>query len=430
MTIILVFLTMIALMLLYVPISVTVGLAMVVGLLIEAQFPLMTFVQRMHDGLNSFTLLAIPMFMLTGRIMALGGVTDDLIKLSKALVGFLRGGLGYVNIVASMFFAGITGSCSSDTASIGAILIPAMVKEGYDREFSVAVTCTSSVIGIIIPPSIPMVLYASIGNVSLPRLLFGGFVPGIIFAVSLMAVTFVFAKKRNYPVSILMKPKEIVLSIVKGIPALMTIVILLGGIMSGIFTPTEAASVAVLYALMLGMFYYREIKVKNLPQILMDVAISTGMITLLIATATCLGYLFATQNLPKTISALILSLSNNRYIVLMLINVVLLFIGMWMDLGAALIIFAPIFMPLAVALGIDPVHFGLIMVVNLGIGVVTPPVGGCLFLACAIGQISITKVIRTLLPFILSMIVALLIITYIPQTVLFVPDFLFGPAAK
>jgi C4-dicarboxylate transporter DctM subunit len=426
MTILLVFLILIGLMLLYVPISVTVGLAMVSGLLIGGKFPIMTFVQRMHDGLNSFTLIAIPLFMLTGRLMALGGVTDDLIKLSKALVGFLRGGLGYVNIVASMFFAGITGSCSSDTASIGAILIPAMVKEGYDTEFSVAVTCTSSVIGIIIPPSIPMVLYASIGNVSLPRLLFGGFIPGVLVGFVLMVVTFIFAKKRNYPRSDIMTPKEMLWAIIKGIPALMTIVILLGGIMVGFFTPTEAAAVAVLYSLALGMFYYKEIKIKHIPGIMLEVAISTGMIALLVSTATCLGYLFAIENLPKNIGDTLLSISTNRHIILLFINVVLIFIGMWLDLGAALIIFAPILLPVVTALGIDPVHFGLIMVVNLGIGVVTPPVGGCLFLACAIGKISIMKVLKTLLPFILSMVIALLVITYIPQSVLWIPNLIFG----
>jgi C4-dicarboxylate transporter DctM subunit len=426
MTILLVFLILIGLILFYVPISVTVGLAMVSGLLMGGKFPIMTFVQRMHDGLNSFTLIAIPLFMLTGRLMALGGVTDDLIKLSKALVGFLRGGLGYVNIVASMFFAGITGSCSSDTASIGAILIPAMVKEGYDSEFSVAVTCTSSVIGIIIPPSIPMVLYASIGNVSLPRLLFGGFIPGILVGFALMAVTFVFAKKKNYPRSDIMSPKEIVWAIIKGVPALMTIVILLGGIMLGVFTPTEAAAIAVLYSLVLGMFYYKEIKIKHIPGIMLEVAVSTGMIALLVSTATCLGYFFAIENLPKIVSDTLLSISTNKYVILILINIVLLFVGMWLDLGAALIIFAPILLPVVISLGVDPVHFGLIMVVNLGIGVVTPPVGGCLFLACAIGKIPIMSVIKTLLPFILSMVIAMLIITYIPQSVLWVPNLIFG----
>jgi C4-dicarboxylate transporter DctM subunit len=430
MIVFLVFLIMAVLMMLYVPISISIGLAMVVGVLIRGTFPLMTFVQRMLDGVNSFTLIAIPLFILTGQLMSVGGVTNDLLRLSRALVGFMRGGLGYVNIVSSMFFAGVSGSCVSDTASLGSILIPAMQKEGYDTEYSVSITCCSSVVGIIIPPSIPMVIYATAANVSIPRLFFGGFIPGVLVSFSLMAINFIYSKKNNYPRSERMPVKEVVKSIVKGIPALMTVVLLLGGIMSGVFTPTEAAAIAVVYALVLGLFYYREIKLKQIPKIMLDVAVSTGMVALMMATATCLGYLFAVENLPRQLSEGLLTISSNKYVILFLINILLLFVGLAMDLGPSIVIFAPMLLPVVNALGIDPVHFGLIMVVNLGIGVVSPPAGGCLFIACAIGKVSISQITKPLIPPMMAMVIALMVITYIPETVLWLPNLIFGQAVS
>lgn len=408
------------------PIAFCTGLATAAGILVMGKFSLEILAQKMVTALDSFTFIAIPLFILTGRLMALGGITKDLIRLSTALVGFLRGGLAYINIVASMFFAGITGSASSDTASIGAILIPAMIEKKYSKEFTVAVTATSSTIGIVIPPSIPMVIYGVAAAESIGKLFLAGFIPGVMIGFALMLVTWIHSRRHNYPVETTFNLKEIVISILRSLPALMTVVILLGGIISGVFTPTEAAGIAVLYSFLLGLFYYRELKLKDIPGILLEVGITTGIVALMIATATWMGYLFAIERVPHTISQFIISLSSSKIVIILLINVLLLFIGMWMDLAPAMIIFTPILLPIAQAIGINTVQFGILMVINLGIGLFTPPVGVCLFMACAIAKTSITSVIKDLFPFFLSMVIVLLLVSYIPSISLFLPSLFMG----
>ncbi len=421
---IVVFAVMIGLMFLNVPIAVGTGIAAFAGILLTGDLPLAVLVQRMFVGIDTFTLIAVPLFILTGRMMALGGITTDLINLSRVLVGYLRGGLAYINIVASMFFAGITGSAASDTSSVGAILIPAMIDKGYEKDFSVAVTATSSTIGVMIPPSIPMVVYGVASGASIGRLFLGGFIPGVLVGLVQMAVTFVFARKRNYPVEVTVTLRESLRVVLKGIPALMTIIIILGGIVSGFFTPTEAAGIAALYSFLLGTLYYRELKLKDIPGILLEVATTTGMVALMIATASALGWLFANQGVPKVIGDAILSVTQSKFLILLLINLLLLFVGTWLDLSPAVIIFTPILLPIVQQIGVDPVHFGVIMVVNLAIGLFTPPVGVCLFVACGIAKISITDTIRAFIPFFLVMVAVLLLITYVPGLVMFLPNLL------
>ena len=356
--------------------------------------------------------------------MALGGTTRDLINVSKVLVGFLKGGLAYINIVASMLFAGITGSAAADTASIGGILIPAMVKKGYDTDFSVAITATSSTIGIMIPPSIPMVVYGVAASASIGKLFLGGIVPGILVGMALIAVSAVIAKKRNYPRDERVSFKEAVIILLKGIPAMLTIVIILGGIIFGVFTATEAAGIAALYSFLLGAFYYREIRWRDIPKIIVEVAVVTGQTTLMIATASALAWLFARHNVPAVIGDFLTGITTDRFMLLLLINLWLLFVGTWLDLSPAVIIFTPILLPLVVSCGVDPVHFGVLMVINLGIGLFTPPVGVCLFVACGVAKCSITSVVKAFIPFFVAMVAVLLLITYVPGLVMWLPSLL------
>ena len=419
-----VFAVMIGLMTINVPIAICTGLATLVGIVTAHGMPPMVMVQRMFVGLDTFTLIAVPLFIMAGRLMALGGLTRDLINVSKVLVGFMKGGLAYINIVASMLFAGITGSAASDTSSIGGILIPAMVNKGYDKDFSVAVTATSSTIGVMIPPSIPMVVYGVAANTSIGKLFLGGVVPGIMVGIVLLIVSAIITKKRNYPRDESFNFHDSVLLVIKGIPAMMSIIIILGGIIVGWFTATEAAGVAVVYSLFLGMFYYRELKLSDMPTVISDVAITTGQVALMIATASALGYLFSHQKVPEMIGTMILGITTNKFLVLLLINALLLFVGTWLDLSPAVIIFAPIFLPIVVAMGMDPVHFGVIMVVNLAIGLFTPPVGVCLFVACGIAKVSIASTVKAFIPFFLAMVVVLMLITYIEPLVMFLPNML------
>lgn len=416
------FLVMIGLMLFNVPIALCTGFAAIIGIVMSSNISYMTFVQRLYVGMDSFTLIAVPLFMLCGRFMALGGITKDLIGLANALVGRFKGGMLHVNVVASMFFAGITGSAAADTASIGGILIPATIEKGFDADVTVAVTATSSTIGVMIPPSIPMVVFGVTAGVSIGKLFLGGIVPGILVGLALIIVNIFYSRKRNYPAEKPYSGKETIHAVVRGLPALLTVVIILGGITSGLFTPTEAAGIACLYTFLLGRFMYRELFLKDIPNIMLEVAVTTGQVVLMIATASALGWVFAHESVPAIISSFVLGATRNKFLILLLINLLLLFVGTWMDLSPAVTVFCPILMPIVLALGIDPVHFGVIMVINLAIGLFTPPVGVCLFLACGIGKISITQSIKAFIPYFISMLIVLLLITYWPQLVMLLPN--------
>ena len=419
-----VFGVMIVLLILNVPIAMCIAFATLAGVAIVGGLPIMIVVQRMFTGLDTFTLIAIPLFILAGRLMALGGATRDLINVARALVGFLKGGLAYINVVGSLIFTGMTGSAAADTSSFGTILIPAMKERGYKVGFTTAITSTSSILGIIIPPSIPLVVYGVTTNTSIGRLFIGGFIPGILMFIALMIVTAIICKKHDYPREEKVSRKEALIMILKGIPAMLTIIIIIGGIRGGFFTPTEGAGMAAFYSFLLAVFYYREVKIWQIPKILVDVAVTTGQVALMIATASALGWLFARQNIPATIGAFLIGITDNRILLLLIINLLLLLIGLFLDLSPAVIIFAPILLPIAVSLGIDPVHFGLIMIINLGIGLSTPPSGVCLFIACGIAKVSITSVIKSFLPFLFAMVIVLMIITFIPQLVMFLPNLL------
>lgn len=416
------FIILFALMATSTPISISAVLATIGGALSTGNMNISIISQKMFESVNSFTLIAVPLFILAGRFMALGGITRDLLNFSNCLVGFLRGGLAYVNVVASMFFAGITGSAAADTASIGAILIPAMIDRGYEKDFSVAITATSSTIGVMIPPSIGMILYGVSANVSIGKLFMGGAVPGILVGIALMLVCGAFAKKRNYPREEKLPLKEALMVMLKAMPAMMTVIIIIGGISFGFFTATEAAVVAVVYTFLLGVFYYKELKISDIPAIIVECSLTVGMVMLMVGGTGALGWLFARMNIPSMLTAALLSVSDNRYVIMALMLLLLLFIGTWLDNAAAITLFTPILYPIAMSIGMDPVHFGVVLIVGLAIGMFTPPVGVCLFIACGIAKISITETIKVFIPFFLAIVAILLLITFVPQIVMFLPN--------
>ena len=418
------FAILIVLMVLKVPISFALSISTLAGVMLTAKLPVMVVAQRMFYGLDSFTLIAIPLFMLTGHIMAFGGVTRDLIALSNVFVGWMRGGLAYINVVSSMIFAGITGTASSDSSSIGGILIPTMVNKGYDKDFTVAVTATSSTIGIMIPPSIPLVLYGIAAGVSIGDLFLGGIIPGILVGAVLIGISAVISKKRNYPAERRYSFRESLHIVVKSIPALMTVIIIIGGITSGIFTPTEAAGIACAYTALLAIFYYKELSLRDIPGLIYKASLTMGIVALMISAATALGWFFTSQGIPQQIANALMSVTDNKYVILLLVNFLLLFVGMWMDLAPAVTLFTPILLPIVTAVGVEPLHFGIIMVVNLAIGLFTPPVGVCLFISCGIAKISIADVIKAFIPFFIGMLVVLALIVLVPPICTFLPSLL------
>ncbi|MBO8153819.1 TRAP transporter large permease [Thermovirga sp.] len=378
--------------------------------------------QRYFAGVDMFTLMAMPFFILAGDIMNKTGITQKLVKFSNVLVGHLQGGLAHANIVASVFFAGLTGAAVSDTAAIGSMLIPAMVEEGYDKDFSAAVTASSSIIGPTIPPSNIMVIYGAFMQVSIAGLFLAGILPGILVAVALMILTARISKKRGYPVGKRRATlKEIAIAFKEAFVALLMPIIILGGILSGVFTPTEAAAVAVAYALFVGFVIYRSITLKDLVPIFIKMARTTGIVFLVIAAASILGWVLTMEQIPEKVATLMLGISTNKWVVMGMILVLLLFVGMFMDIAAALIILGPILHPLAVKMGFNPLHFGIIMVLSLNIALMTPPVGACLFVACGISRLTIEQLSKEIAPFILVVVTVLILITVFPGIPLFLP---------
>jgi tripartite ATP-independent transporter DctM subunit len=384
-------------------------------------------VQRMFTGLDSFPLMAIPFFMLAGELMMTGGILRGLFRFSDALVGHIQGGLGHVNVVSSMFFAGITGSAVADTAALGPMEIGMMTEAGYDVDYSAAITAASATVGPIIPPSIPMVIYAvAAGNVSIAGLFLSGAIPGVLIGIGLMIFNYITALKRNYPrrrtpIGLI----EFLLIFVRAISVLMMPIIIMGGILSGVFTPTEAAAIAVGYAFLVGFFVIRELKFKGLLQALQRAGITTGVVLFVVATANIFSWILATQQVPQLVASFLLSITDNPLVFLLLVNIFLLFVGCFMDTAAALIILVPIFAPIASELGIHPLHFGVVFSLNLIIGLATPPVGLCLFVVCGISKISLERVSKAIWPFILIEIGVLFLITYVPAIPMALPK-LFG----
>lgn len=386
----------------------------------EMFFPLIP--QRMFAGLDSFTFLAIPFFFLAGELMGKAKITEDLMEFSMVVIGRIRGGLAYANILASIFFAGITGAALADVAALGSIEIPMMEKAGYDRKFAAAITVASSIIGPIIPPSIIMVIYGSIMQVSIAALFLGGIIPGLVLALLLGLMSYVYVRKNNYPrrekrVTV----KEFGTAFRNAILALIMPVILLGGILSGVFTPTEAAAVAAAYAFFIGFVVKKTLHFRDLKEVFTKMVLNTSVVFFVLSAASIFAWVLAFDQIPQSIAMSIQAITSNKYLILLIINVLLLFVGMVMDVGAALIVLAPIFAPLALNVGVHPLHFGIIMSINLMIGLSTPPVGPVLFATVGIADISIEELSRAVAPFLLVMLVFLLIITYVPSISMALP---------
>ena len=413
----------VVLLILGVPIAYSIGISGTLTLLINIM-PLpafTTFSQRMATGLDSFALLAIPFFILAGQLMNQGGIAMRLIDFAKVLVGRLPGGLAFVNIMANMLFGAISGSAAASASAIGSFMTPKMVEEGYDKPFAAAVNITSATTGLVIPPSNILIVYSlASGGVSIAALFIAGYVPGILTGLLLMGVAAAFAYRKNYPVGEKTGLKTGVLKFLDAIPSLLLLIIVIGGILAGIFTATEASAIAVLYALVLALIY-GEVKISHIPSILLKSVRVTSIVLLLVAASMGMSWVMSFANIPQNVSAGLLSISTNTIIILLIINLILLFVGVFMDITPAVLIFTPIFLPIVVDLGIDPVHFGIIMVVNLTVGLCTPPVGSLLFIGCSVADLSIMKVIRPLIPFFVAMIVALMLITYIPVISLWLP---------
>jgi len=416
------------LLLLGVPISFSIGIATIATMLltIPAVPALTTVAERMATGLDSFALLAIPFFILAGQFMNRGGIARRLIDFAKFLVGGLPGGLAFVNIMSAMLFGAISGSAVAAASAIGGFMGPMMVKEGYDRDFAAAVNITSSTTGLIIPPSNILIVYSlASGGVSIAALFLAGYLPGILIGVLLMVVSAIYAYRHKYPVSEKIKLSRGLLRFLDAIPSLLLLIIVIGGIVAGYFTATEASAVAVLYTFLLSVIIYREVKWKEIPEILLDSAITTAVVMLLIGTSMGMSWIMAYANIPQNVSAALISLTSNKVMVLIIINLILLVVGTFMDMTPAVLIFTPIFLPVVTQLGINPIQFGIIMVLNLCIGLGTPPVGSVLFVGCGVAETSITRVIRPLMPLFIAMIVGLMIITYFPALSLWLPE-LFG----
>lgn len=408
-----------------VPISFALGVVSFTGIASLAQIPNTVVFSKMFNGLNSFTLLAVPLFILAANLMNEGEITEKLIDCCNALVGHFRGGLAYSNVLVSMIFAGISGSSQADTAGVGKIFIPAMEKQGYDKGTSVGVTAASSTLGSIIPPSITMVVYAGIANVSTGALFMSGLIPGILLGLSMMAVVKLYSKKKNFPQCERVSAKDAMKLVWQSIPALLTPIILIGGIVSGLFTPTESAAFASMYALLVGLFFYRTIKVKNLPRILIETMKMSSLSLFALATANALGELLSYYQLNVIVQQFFANMAGGWLVFLLVVVAFFMFVGTFMDAVPAMILFVPIILPASNALGISPIILGLIIVVTLALGLVTPPYGLCLLIASSISGITIEDAFKGTLPYFLSSILVLMLLVLFPMAWLAIPSMLF-----
>jgi len=419
------FLSFIVLIFLGVPIAFSLGISSFIYIFLN-DISLTIIAQKMYSGIDSFVLVSIPGFVLAGNLMNSGGITKRIIAFCDAIVGFIRGGLALANVVASMLFAGISGTALADTASIGPILIPAMVDQGYDADFSAAVTAASSTIGPIIPPSMPMIVASTLVGLSVTKMFIAGIIPGILMGVGMMILSYYISVKRNYPKGEMKSLRYIWDSFKGAFWAILMTVIILIGILGGIFTPTEASIVAVVYGGLVGLFVYRELKLKDIPRVMIDSLRTTASIMVLVGFANTFAWILASEQIPQMIAKGILSISSNPVAVILLINVLLLFVGTFMETVAALVILFPVLLPVGTAVGMDPIQFGVMVVLNLMIGLTTPPVGVCLFVAASIGKVSIARLTKAILPYILVNLIVLLLVGFVPSITLFLPRLLGG----
>uniref|UniRef100_A0A7V3YHX7 TRAP transporter large permease n=1 Tax=Candidatus Caldatribacterium californiense TaxID=1454726 RepID=A0A7V3YHX7_9BACT len=417
------FLSFVVLLLLGFPVAFSLGVSSLFYLLVKG-VPLSIIPQKMYSGIDSFVLLCIPAFIVAGNLMNTAGITRRIINFSNAIVGHIRGGLALANVAASMIFAGISGTALADTASIGAILIPAMKEEGYDADFSAAVTASSSTVGPIIPPSVPMIIVGTLTGLSVTRLFLAGAIPGVILGFSLMAITYYLSVKRNYPKEERLSLRAVFRTFLDASWALGMVVLILAGILGGIFTPTEASVVAVVYALLVGILVYRELRPSNIPRIVIESVRMTTSVMVLVGLARLFAWIITTERIPQLVAQGILSISTNPFVVILLINAILLFVGCFMETVAALVIFVPVLLPVAMKIGMDPIHFAVMVVLNLVIGLTTPPVGVCLFVAANIARISLGDLVKANIPFLLVLLAVLFLVSYCPPLSLTLPGLL------
>lgn len=406
-----------ALLFLNVPISICIGLATLISLLMHIDFTpaTTTIAQQMAGGIDSFALLAIPFFILSGLIMGQGGIAKRLIECAMALIGALPGGLALVNVMSCMMFGAISGSAVAATSAIGSFMVPEMKKHGYDENFAAAVTASAATTGMLIPPSNILIIYAiASGGVSIAALFVAGYVPGILVGLALMAVCMMYAMKKKYPVTARLPLTIVMQKVLAALPSLLLVFIVIGGIIGGIFTATEAGAVAVLYALVLSVFIYKEIDTKALPPLFLKACETTAIVMLIIGASSAMSWLLSYAHIPQGISDFFLQFSDNPIVILLMINLILILVGAFIDMTPAVLIFTPIFLPVATELGMDPIQFGIMMVLNLSIGLVSPPVGSVLFVSCAVAKTSIHKIIRPMLPLYFVMFLVLLLVTYVP----------------
>lgn len=420
------FITLFILLAIGCPIGFALGLAACATIISGVEVPFTVAVQRMVAAADSFPLMALPFFILGGNLMETGGISRRLVNFVNSLVGWLSGGLAIVTIAASMFFGAISGSATATTAAIGSIMIPGMNKKGYDPVFGAAVTASSGLLGAIIPPSLMMVTYGTLTGVSVSALFIGGFIPGTLMGLSLMVISFFIAKKSGYVSTETFNIINVFKTFYQAIFALLMPLIVLGGIYGGIFTPTEASVVAVVYALVVGLYIYKELTWSDIPRILFGSAKTSGSIMFLVSTASFFGWIMARERIPQMIAEIMLSISNDTVVILLMINILLLVVGCFVESLATIIILTPILFPLITNLGVDPLHFGIILCINVAVGTLTPPFGVCLFVASGITGIPLEKIALKAMPFMIALILNVLILTYLPAITLFLPKLLAG----
>jgi len=419
---------LIALLLLGVAVPYAIGLTSLLVLVVQRgvfNLPYEIIAQRIVYGMNNFTLLAIPFFLLAGKLMNVGSITRRIFNFANKIVGFIPGGLGHANVVASMIFAGMSGSAVADAAGLGTIEVQAMIDQGFDREFSAGITAASSTIGPIIPPSIPLIMFGVLGDVSISALLIGGILPGVLMGVSLMVIVYYFSKKRRYPHENCPSLKDFMIALRSAFFPLLTPVILIGGILTGIFTPTEASAVAAVYALVLTALVYREMTLKQFFHVLMDTIKESSVILLIVGISSLYGWLLIKTQIPNYLMERVFLISKNPLVILLILNIFFFIVGMFMESIAAITILTPIVVPLALSVGINPLHLGLVMVLNLMIGLLTPPIGMCLFAVAKVSSLPLNRMIKAVTPFYLPLLIVLALLTLFPQIGTFLPEVFF-----
>lgn len=412
-----------------VPITFSIGLSSLATILLALplEAAIAVVAQKMASGLDSFALLAIPFFILAGNIMNRGGIAIRLINFAKVLGWRLPGSLAQCNVLANMMFGSISGSAVASAAAVGGVMSPLQRKDGYDPAYSASINIASCPAGLLIPPSNTLIVYSLVsGGTSISALFLAGYIPGMLMGLGLMVVAAIIAKRRGYPLAERPSAKEVVSKALDALPSLLLIVVVIGGIIGGVFTATEASAIAVVYTFLLAVVFYREVKLRELPQVILESAVTTSIVLLLIGVSMSMSWAMANADIPYTISDALLAISENPILLLLIINLILLVVGTFMDMTPALLIFTPIFYPIAMDMGMDPVHFGIMMVFNLCIGICTPPVGSALFIGCSVGKVAIDKVIKPLLPFYAVLFLTLLVVTFVPSLSLILPQALLG----